>query len=61
MPAGHRATIEVVHCVQAHLVRLVEHLGSPEAVCELFNCQPRRLFELVYDEEFGVWLLRPAS
>jgi hypothetical protein len=61
MNVPHPGTLDVVHCVQDHLRALVDHLGTPEAVCELFNCQPRRLFELTYDEYFGVWLLRPAS
>jgi hypothetical protein len=57
----HHSTLDAVHCVQEHLDALVDHLGTAMAVCELFNCQPRRLFELTFDEQFGVWLLRPAS
>lgn len=54
-------------CIPQHLERIADHLdalhdhlGSAAAVCEAFNQRDRRLFELVYDEKFGVFLVRPA-
>lgn len=57
----HTSTEPALACVHEHLAELVGHLGSPQAVADAFNCLPGRLFALVYDPQFGVWLLRPAS